>query len=281
MNPDQDKKEIESLIDESYNGADDASSVDDFIRQLEAREKDLHITAETSIIEIAESFDDANLPEFLVQDLNIPAAVTTNTASKESSNERVSQLESEIERLRGTISNMELERAEIFKNSQRRAKDFENFKARSERERRETFQNQLANLATYLLPALDNFNRAIDSAKDIDEAKSVEFQHFFDGVVLVNEQIYDILGKMGIETIPTVGELFDPHLHEAVATDPREDLPDNTISEELLRGFRIGDRVVRHSMVKVVKYGKNPQASANVSSDEPEFIESEPPVSND
>lgn len=252
MNPENETNDIEILMDDTEN--EDPSSVDDFIRQLEAREKDLHITADTTIIEIAESFEDGELPEFLKQDLEKAVADQGNSAAAAAkATDRTAEFEAELAKLRASVAKMEEERAEIFKNSQRRAKDFENFKARAERERKETFQNQMGNLATFLLPALDNFNRAIDSAKQLQETKSTEFQHFFEGVVLVNEQIYDILGKMGIDTIPTVGEPFDPHLHEAVATEVRDDLPDNYVCAELLRGFRIGDRVVRHSMVKVVK----------------------------
>ncbi len=267
MNPLEENKNVEIVSDEP--GVDDAQSVDDFFRQLEAREKDLHITADTTIIEIAESFDDADLPEFLKKDLinaqgdrSVPT--NGNTPAKPQ-NDRTEELTSEIAKLQATIKRMEDERSEIFKNSQRRSKDFENFKARAERERRETFQSQMDNLATFLLPALDNFNRAIDSAERLPETKSDEFESFFDGVVIVNHQIYDILAKMGIETIPTVGNPFDPHFHEAVATEERTDMPDGHICEELLRGFRIGDRIVRHSMVKVAK---SPQVPV-----EPEMIE--------
>lgn len=267
MNPLEENKNVEIVSDEP--GVDDAQSVDDFFRQLEAREKDLHITADTTIIEIAESFDDADLPEFLKEDLikahgggSVPTNGNTPAKPK---NDRTEELTSEIAKLQATIKKMEDERSEIFKNSQRRSKDFENFKARAERERRETFQSQMGNLATFLLPALDNFNRAIDSAERLQETKSAGFESFFDGVVIVNHQIYDILAKMGIETIPTVGDPFDPHFHEAVATEERTDMPDGYICEELLRGFRIGDRIVRHSMVKVAK---SPQVPV-----EPEMIE--------
>lgn len=253
MNQNQEDENLEILIDET--DADDGASVDDFIRQLEEREKDLHITADTTIIEIAESFEGGELPQFLKQEVEkLRPTVSNAPEERESiSNGRTIELESEVSKLTAIVARMELERSEIFKNSQRRAKDFESFKARAERERRETFQSQIGNLAKFLLPALDNFNRAIDSAKSIKEAKSTEFQQLFDGVVLVNEQMYDILGRMGIDTIPTVGEPFDPHFHEAVATENRDDYPNDFVCEELIRGFRIGEKVIRHSMVKVAK----------------------------
>ena len=73
--------------------------------------------------------------------------------------------------------------------------------------------------------------------------------------------MYDILERMGIDTIQTVGEPFDPHFHEAVATENRDDFPNDFVCEELIRGFRIGEKVIRHSMVKVAKNAK-PQTQA-------------------
>jgi molecular chaperone GrpE len=146
---------------------------------------------------------------------------------------------------------MEADRDEMFKNSQRRSKDFEAFKSRSERERKETFQNQIGNVATLMLPALDNLQRALDSAEHLPGEKSDAFQLFYEGIALVSEQINDILSKMGIKPIRTVGEEFNPHYHEAVATDDSGEYPQNTITGEMLRGYIAGDRVIRHSMVKV------------------------------
>ncbi len=263
MSQNQEDENIEIMIDETE--PEDGSSVDDFIRQLEEREKDLHITADTTIIEIAESFDGEDLPQYLKHEVEKlkPATPLVPVPPKREEHDRNVELENEVSKLKAIVERLELERSEIFKNSQRRAKDFESFKARAERERSETFQSQMGNLATFLLPALDNFNRAIDSAKWIKEAKSSEFQQFFDGVVLVNEQMYDILKRMGIDTIQTVGEPFDPHFHEAVATENRDDFPNDFVCEELIRGFRIGEKVIRHSMVKVAK-NNNTHAQATI-----------------
>lgn len=219
-------------------------SVDDFIKQLEEKEKDLHITVETSIIEIEASFEDHDDSEF--------SKLPTPTISLPSiSSPAKSATDSRISELRETIARMEAERDEIFKNNQRRAKDFEAFKTRAERERTETFQNQIGNLATLMLPALDNLHRALDSAENLPGEKSESFQNFYDGVGMVSEQISEILNKMGIRPIETVGEPFDPHFHEAVATESTDEFPPNTICGELLRGYMAGDKVIRHSLVKV------------------------------
>lgn len=250
------EKNIEEVVDAFDDGSEEVS-VDDFIKQLEEKEKDLHITVETSIIEISESFDDANLPEFLKEALdeadgavNKPATISMPVAPT-ADKTTIKRLEVEVKNLQATVAKMEADRDEMFKNSQRRTRDFEAFKSRAERERKETFQNQISNVATLMLPALDNLHRALESAEHLPGEKNDAFQQFYEGIALVSEQINEILNKMGIKPIPTIGEEFDPHYHEAVATDDSGEYQPNTICDEILRGYIAGDRVIRHSMVKV------------------------------
>lgn len=257
MDPDNDINELQAA---SYaSEADDSISVDEFIKQLEAKEKDLHITAETSIIEIAESFDDGDLPDPLRDALDEAAKNHQNgqAAIPVKDDPKVRELENEIAGLKATISKLANDRDELFQNSQRRAKDLENFKARVERERKDTFQNQIGNIAMLMLPALDNLHRAIDSADHLPGEKSGPFKDFFEGIGLVNEQISDILDKMGIKPIRSIGERFDPHYHEAVATEETNEFAPDTICGEMLRGYVAGDRVIRHSLVKVAKAAEN------------------------
>ena len=252
MDPNKEIENLGEIADDAEAGEN--VSVDDFIKQLEAKEKDLHITAETTIVEIGESFDDGNLPDFLVQDLKLeapPAATAVAPAKATESKVDSAELEKEIAGLKEQVSQIQAERDELVQASHRRAKDFDNFKSRTERERSETFQSQIGNLATQMLPALDNLNRAVDFALAMPEEDRTSIQQFLDGVVLVNQQVNDVLAEMGIQPIATVGEVFDPHYHEAVVTEETDEFAPNTISAELLRGYRIGSRVIRHSMVKV------------------------------
>jgi molecular chaperone GrpE len=266
MDPNKEIKNIGEIADDAE--TEETVLVDDFIRQLEAREKDLHITSETTIIEIAESFDDANLPDFIKEDLQIeivkPAvSVSPAPATTKSGKSSDSVSDKEIAGLKEKISQMQAEREELVKSTQRRAKDFENFKSRTERERNETFQNQIGNLATQMLPALDNLNRAVDFALAMPDEQRTGIQQFLDGVVLVSQQVNDVLAEMGIERIATVGEAFDPHFHEAVATEESTEFGPNTVSAELLRGYRIGNRVIRHSMVKVATAAPSEDTETN------------------
>jgi len=254
MDPNNEIENLERIADED--GADDSVSVEDFIRELEAKEKDLHITADTTLIEIAESFEDEELPDFLEEELSLKSEKSIEAAvAQPFAKPPVNGVDAtrEVSSLKERIARLETEKEELFQASQRRAKDFEGFKSRTERERSEAFQTQVANLATQMLPALDNLDRAVDFAEAHSGEQTPAFQQFLDGIVLVNQQVNEVLAGMGVTPIATVGESFDPHLHEAVATEESDELPPNTISVELLRGYRIGDRVIRHSMVKVTK----------------------------
>jgi hypothetical protein len=76
--------------------------------------------------------------------------------------------------------------------------------------------------------------------------------------------VNDVLAEMGVQPITSVGETFDPHYHEAVATEESDEHGPNTISAELLRGYRIGERVIRHSMVKVTKPKMSDGSNSNL-----------------
>jgi len=248
MNPNQDSQNMKEFEFE------DSLSIDDFIKELEAKEKDLHISSEL-VIEIEDSdFDDKNITEFLK-----PASPIENgqnrlpTSLNDEVSDKTETLENEISTLQDQISKLETQRVELFEISRRRQTDFDNYKNRTERERSETFRKQLGNLAEKMLPVLDNLNRALDSAAHFSNENLQDFQQFFDGIVLVNQQLNEVLAGMGVQPIASVGEPFDPHFHEAVATEETSEVPPQMITAELLRGYRIDDKVIRPSMVKVSK----------------------------
>jgi molecular chaperone GrpE len=263
MTSKNDSNNIEEVSEEIE--VDESVSIDDFIRELEEKEKDLHISSEM-VIEVEDSeFDEINIsgsPHSSPDDghRNVPSAVSSSStihktnSSFDSAPERpvdILKFEAEIRELKNKVSKMEAERGEYLENAVRRQKDFENYKKRTERERGETFHKQLSNLASKMLPVLDNLNRALDSASAIEGEKLKEFQQFFDGIIMVNQQLNDIFVGMGVEPIKSVGEPFDPNFHEAVATKETVEVPSHTIIDELLRGYKIGEKVVRAAMVKV------------------------------
>ena len=240
--------------DEFCPGVHGEESVEDFIKELEAKEKDLHISSE-SVIEVEDSdFDGLNIPEFILNELDPKAPKANPNAPKQAAQTPANAaVQNELRHLKQKVNDLIAERADLQEKSLRRMNEFENFKNRMERERRETFKSQLANLATKMLPVLDNLNRALDFASAMPEEKRREIQEFFDGIVLVNQQVNDVFAGMGVSPITSIGEEFDPNLHEAVSTDESGGYPPNTVADEFLRGYRLGSSVIRHSMVKVAK----------------------------
>jgi len=244
---------LETANDHSDN-AGSAASVDEFIRELESLEQDLHITSELKI-EVSESdFDDSNLPDFIVEDLKPSPPLTKEMmphAAAPASADNQLRLKTEIAELERTLSKFKEERAEILERSRRQTEDFENFRKRTERERHDRLSAQMENLARQMLPVLDNLDRALDFALSMTPEKRAEIEPFFDGIMLVNQQVHDVMTEMGVQPIVAVGEEFDPRLHEAVAIASDSKLAPNTVADEMLRGYRMGTRVIRHSMVKV------------------------------
>ncbi|MFS8085207.1 MAG: nucleotide exchange factor GrpE [Acidobacteriota bacterium] len=133
----------------------------------------------------------------------------------------------------------------------RRQADFENYRKRIERERSETQNRVVAEAARKLLPVVDNLARALDAERSAEASESKEFKHFLHGVELISKQLNELLESFGVQPIAAVGERFDPHIHEAVATEASGDYEPDTVTEELARGYRIGDRLLRPAMVKV------------------------------
>ncbi|MCY7768428.1 nucleotide exchange factor GrpE [Bacillus haynesii] len=124
--------------------------------------------------------------------------------------------------------------------------DFENYKrrARLDLEAAEKYRSQ--RIISELLPALDNFERALQLDPDNEQTKSL-----LQGMEMVHRQILEALKNEGVEQIPSVGEQFDPNLHQAVMQVEDEAYESNAVVEELQKGYKLKDRVIRPSMVKV------------------------------
>lgn len=124
--------------------------------------------------------------------------------------------------------------------------DFENYKrrARLDLEAAEKYRSQ--RIISDLLPALDNFERALQIDPDNEQTKSL-----LQGMEMVHRQILDALKNEGVEQIPSVGEQFDPNMHQAVMQVEDEAYESNAVVEELQKGYKLKDRVIRPSMVKV------------------------------
>ena len=121
--------------------------------------------------------------------------------------------------------------------------EFDNFKKRSSKEREGLYNSLVSDIFTNLLPVIDNLEKAVEA-----ETKDVNYKQ---GVELVLKQFKDVLKLNGVEEIETVGKTFDPELHEAVSLVQDENLGEKEIKEEYRKGYKIGNKVIRHSMVVV------------------------------
>ncbi|MEK3890671.1 nucleotide exchange factor GrpE [Bacillus sp. FSL K6-3431] len=126
--------------------------------------------------------------------------------------------------------------------------DFENFRRRTQLEREAGEKYRAQNLVTNLLPAIDNFERAMQVELDNEQAKSL-----LTGVEMVYRGIIDALKQEGAEQIKAEGEEFDPNLHQAVMQTEEEQYGSNIVVEEFQKGYKLKDRVIRPAMVKVNK----------------------------
>src|ERR1700674_5042477 len=129
----------------------------------------------------------------------------------------------------------------------RLAADFDNYKKRSRQEQLETIQHASAELIARLLPGLDDLHTALDNKPEgIDEA-------WVKGLELSVRKLEEALRTHGLEAIDAVGKPFDPNVHEAIGHEESADHPEDTVVQELRRGYRIRDRVVRPALVKVAR----------------------------
>lgn len=152
---------------------------------------------------------------------------------------------------RSELKRVEAENAELKTQLARRQADFENYRKRVERERNETYNRVVADLAAKLLPVSDNLKRALEAESSVEAAESDEFRHFLSGVDLIWKQLNGVLDALGVKPIPSVGEPFDPHVHEAVTTEATDEYEPDTVMQEIVAGYRLGDKLIRPALVKV------------------------------
>ena len=152
---------------------------------------------------------------------------------------------------RAELKRVEAENADLKDRLARRQADFENFRKRTDRERSETYNRVVADIATKLLPVVDNLKRALEAEASVESSESDEFRHFLSGVDLINKQLNGVLDALGVKPIAAVGEPFNPHIHEAVVTEATDDFEPDTVMQEIVAGYRLGDKLIRPALVKV------------------------------
>jgi len=216
------------------------TDADDEIRSAESMPDDMAIEDPDNEGEEISLTDDSLTEE----DLFSAADVEPDESAGGPDKAELIATQSELKRVEGEV-------AELKNQLARRQADFENYRKRVERERSETYNRVVADVAAKLLPVVDNLKRALDAEASVEAAESDEFRHFLSGVDLISKQLNGVLDALGVKPVAAVGEQFDPHIHEAVVSEPTDDYAPDTVIQELVAGYRLGDKLIRPALVKV------------------------------
>ena len=171
------------------------------------------------------------------------------TLEETTENQEVSEVEQQEEETPAADAELEKIKADYEQlNNQyiRLAADFENYRKRQENERENLIKYGTIDALKKLLEVLDNFDRGEKALANVEDCQIVK-----DSFNMVHKQTMDVLTKLGLEVIETEGKEFDPNFHEAVMQTPSSEIPEHTIIQELQKGYKLGDKVLRPAMVNV------------------------------
>ena len=146
---------------------------------------------------------------------------------------------------------LKAERDQLLDRLARLQAEFENARKRAERERIEFRDYAVGNVVEQFLPVVDNFELALKSTASAEQLRS--------GVELIVKQMEEVLRQLQVTSVAAVGEAFDPRHHEAIGSVEREDMPDQHVAEEIRRGYRLRERLLRPAMVRVASNSKQTQ----------------------
>ena len=152
----------------------------------------------------------------------------------------------ENEEIKNLMEQIESKRAEIEEKDDRLKRlmaEFDNFKKRSQKERDSLYNSLVSDIFQNLLPVIDNLEKA--------SSVQTEDENYKQGVEMVLKQFKDVLNSNGVKEIESIGQTFNPELHEAIGSVVDENLGEKEIKEEYRKGYMIGDKVIRHSLVIV------------------------------
>lgn len=152
-----------------------------------------------------------------------------------------------VDELNAKVATLEQQLEEWTNHCKRIAADFENFRKRTQKEKEDLEQQIKCRTVEELLPVVDNFERARSQIKPQGD-EGMAIHKSYQGVY---KDLVERLKRIGVSPMRSEGKEFDPNLHEAVMREPSEEYAEGTVIEELVRGYMLGDRVLRHAMVKV------------------------------
>jgi molecular chaperone GrpE len=171
-----------------------------------------------------------------------PEAVATEAAEQEP------VARAEFDKLQAAFDQLKAERDQLVDRVARLQAEFDNARKRAEREKAEFRDYAVGSVVEQFLPVVDNFELALKATGSAEQLRS--------GVELIVKQMEEILRQLQVQPVTAVGEAFDPRHHEALGTVEREDLPDQHVAEEIRKGYRLRERLLRPSLVRVVSNPK-------------------------
>jgi len=151
--------------------------------------------------------------------------------------------------LQAELEKAQTERAAFLDRAARLQAEFDNFRKRNAKEQQDYREYALADALKSLLPILDSLDRAL-------KTDAASLKDFHDGIELIDKQFHDALAKLGVQPVPAEGEVFDPNLHQAVQMVDTDEAEDNHVIDELQRGYKLKDRLLRPAMVRVARNPK-------------------------
>jgi molecular chaperone GrpE len=178
--------------------------------------------------------------ELTIVEPNEPAAAG-DTAAVSARDQ--AQAEAEPSAVRTELNQLKGERDQLLDRLARLQAEFENARKRAERERTEFRDYATGSVVEQFLPVVDNFELALKSTGTAEQLRQ--------GVELIVKQMEEILRQLQVNPVPTVGEQFDPRIHEALGSVERDDLPDQHVAEEVRRGYKLRERLLRPALVRV------------------------------
>lgn len=164
-------------------------------------------------------------------------AVTEETPAQETPAQETAAPEDEEKKA------LEAKLAEANDRLMRTLAEYDNFRKRSQKEKEALYNDVKAETIAKLLPVADNLERAAGAEGDLESYKK--------GVEMTLKQTHDVFASLGVECFGEKGDPFDPNLHNGVMHEENDELPENTVSEVFMKGYKLGDKVIRHATVKV------------------------------
>ena len=181
--------------------------------------------------------------------LEIKAKFTTKEKKLKDAKKEISSLGSQVKAVKEELKSTDKEAGEYLDYLKRLKAEFENYKRRSQKERERIVSWSNEDLIKQFLPVLDDLERAVDSSQQSNN----NLASLMEGMRMILDQLKAILQKQGLQEIEAKGEEFDPHFHEALMSIDLAEYPDNLVVEEMRKGYKLNNKILRSAMVKVNK----------------------------